>query len=270
MEHDEIIRNSISSGFFLIAWVLLKYGLYKFLDSVKFREIERRRRLTSNMRNLMFFTLVFGLMLIWASALKTFALSIVVIASAIAVGCKEYIMCFLGGLLKAGSNHFTIGDRIHIANVRGDVVAHTLFTTTLFEIGPGEGYNHCTGKKIVVPNSILLTSCVVNETNGGRYILHNFKIKVCRKKNWIKIKEDLERSSSDLTKEYLDQAQSYFDYYARKKDMDLICVTPKVFVGLDLEDSVEFVVRVPCLIKEKSDIEQKIIHNVFIDNVNQL
>ena len=265
MEHDEIVRNSISSGLFLIVWLITKYTIHKFIDNFNFKEVEKRRRLTSSIRNLMFFALIFGLMLIWASALKTFALSIVVIASAIAVGCKEYIMCFLGGLLKAGSNHFTIGDRISIGDYRGDVIAHTLFTTTLFEIGPGKDFHNYTGKKIVIPNSSLLTSSVINETNGGRYSLHNFKIKVNRKCNWIKIKQDIEKVSKELCKDHLGKAQRYFDYYTLKKDMDSISVEPQVVIGLGSENAIEFVILVPCLPKEKSKIEQEVIKKVFAD-----
>lgn len=263
MENEDIIQNGISSGIFLVCWILLKFAVSKSISNWKFKEIESRRKWMVQIRNLMFFGLVLGLMLIWASALKTFALSIVVIASAIAIGCKEYIMCFLGGLLKAGSNHFSIGDRITIGHYRGDVINHTPFTTTLFEVGPGEHFHQYTGSKITIPNSVLLTTSVVNETHGSKYTLHTFQIKVPRDSDWHDTKKRILEAANEVCSSHVKNAQGYFNHLARKRDIDAPNAEPKVFVGLHDEDSVEFVVRVPALSKDVGKTEQEIIERAF-------
>lgn len=255
----EIIQNLTSSVIYIISWILLRFAIQRSVVKWRFKSTETRLRWAVQIRNLLFFALVLGLMLIWASALKTFALSVVVIASAIAIGCKEYIMCFLGGLLKASSDHFVVGDRVTINDFRGDVINHTPFTTTLFEVGPGKKHHQYTGKKITIPNSVLLTTPVINENHGGSYSFHTFSVRVPRESDWKNFLQHLQKASNKVCDEYINNAQMYFNYLGRKGNFDPPKVDPLITLGFDDEESVEMVVRVPTPAKDKDLLEQEIL-----------
>lgn len=259
----EIIQNLTSSGIYFIGWVICKFAVQRSISKWKFKAPEARLRWYVQIRNLMFFMLIFGLMLIWASALKTFALSIVVIASAIAISLKEYIMCFIGGFLKASSNHFVIGDRISVNGLRGDVINHTPFTTTLFEVGPNKEHQQHTGRRVTIPNSIFLLQPVINETYGSKYTFHTFRVCVDRTSDWKLLKKNLETISQEVCFEHIENAQNYFNYLARKGDFATPQASPKITLDFSGYTKVEMVVRIPVPVKQKEELEQEILARVF-------
>jgi len=265
---SEIQANLTNSLVFFLLWLFCKMCIQKFIEKWKFKMPENRLRRSVQIQNFMFFALAFGFMIIWATALKNFALSVVVIASAIAISFKEYIMCFLGGILKAGSDYFLIGDRIRVGDFRGDVINQNPFTTTLFEVGPGDIYHNYTGKKIILPNSLFLTTPVINESYGSKYVLHTFSIFLERTCDWRTFKKILEKSSHTVCSGFLDKAQSYFNTMAKKSGLEPPVATPTVTVGMSHLYSVELVVRIAAPFKQKGDLEQKILAMTFDEELD--
>lgn len=261
--NSEIYNNLMSSLVFVSLWLACKIAIQRSIERWKFKAPETRLRWSVQIQNLMFFTLAVGLMLIWAAALKTFALSVVVIASAIAISFKEYIMCFLGGLLKASSDYFVIGDRIRVGDLRGDVINQTPFTTTLFEVGPNSSYHSYTGRKIILPNSLFLTSPVINESYGSKYILHTFSLTLDRGSEWQKLKKNLQEAADEVCFEFVEKAQSYFNAMAKKSGLEPPTAKPNIRVGFSSSSSVELVVRIAAPIKQKGELEQEILSLVF-------
>lgn len=135
-----------------------------------------QRRWTANVRNLLFFLGLVGLVLIWAPQLRTFALSLTAIAVAIVVATKELILCLSGSFLRASTRAFNVGDWIEIGGVRGEVIDVNVLATTLqeFENAP-HSFAH-TGRTVVVPNSTLLSSPLRNQTALREHTYHHFAL----------------------------------------------------------------------------------------------
>jgi len=135
-----------------------------------------QRRLLASSRNVVLFLLFVGLVLIWAPQLRTFALSLTAVAVAIVVATKELILCFSGSVLRATSRAFGVGDWIEIGDIRGEVTDHTLLATTLQEFGTAPHAYMPTGREVVFPNSMLLTTPLRNHTTLREYTYHSFAI----------------------------------------------------------------------------------------------
>lgn len=135
-----------------------------------------QRRLIATSRNVFLFLLLVGLVLIWAPQLRTFALSLTAVAVAIVVATKELILCLSGAVLRATTRAFGIGDWIEVGDNRGEVTDHTLLATTLEEFGTGPHIYTPTGRIIVLPNSMLLTTPVRNQTALREDTYHRFVV----------------------------------------------------------------------------------------------
>ncbi len=135
-----------------------------------------QRRLLASSRNVFLFLLLVGLVLIWAPQLRTFALSLTAVAVAIVVATKELILCLSGAVLRATTRAFAVGDWIEVGDIRGEVIDHTLLATTLQEFGAGPHAYMPTGRTVVLPNSMLLTSAVRNQTALREYTYHRFAV----------------------------------------------------------------------------------------------
>jgi len=140
------------------------------------------RRLMATSRNAILFILAVATATVWFDELRTFAVSLVAVAAAIVIATKELIMGAGGTFLRTSGRIFDIGDRIEVAGLRGDVVDTSLFTTTIIEIGPGRVGHQQTGRSVTLPNALLLTSPVVNETWSHPFIVHTFEVPVPRER----------------------------------------------------------------------------------------
>jgi small-conductance mechanosensitive channel len=135
-----------------------------------------QRRLISSTRNIFLLLLLLGLALIWAPQLRTFALSLTAVAVAIVVATKELILCLSGAVLRATTRAFAVGDWIEVGEHRGEVTDHTVLATTLHEFGAGPNAYIPTGRTIVVPNSLLLTTAVRNQSAMRDFTYHRFNV----------------------------------------------------------------------------------------------
>ena len=118
-------------------------------------------RWAAQIRAFSYAILALGIFAIWAAELQALAVSFAVLAMAIVWATKETLACFQGAIYRASTNAFAVGDRINIEGIRGDVIDHGLLGTLVLEVGQG---HQRTGRTISIPNSLFMTSPVLNES----------------------------------------------------------------------------------------------------------
>lgn len=218
-----------------------------------------RRVWIVQIRNATISFFVVGLFFIWASELKEFAVSIVAFAVALVIATKEIISCFAGGMLKYSGHLFSLGDRIEVGDVRGDVISHNLLVTTIYEVGPGKDMHQFTGRIVMLPNSIFLTSPVYNETETGKYSLHVFRVPFARTVEWREEARKLLDAANIECSGYLEEARSQFHRSAAKEGLEVPKVEPRIQIRYLEKDSIDIVVRMPVPARAKGRIEQNVL-----------
>lgn len=258
LANQAVARNLLTSLLVIIIVYILRGGLTKAINRMRVRP-EVSRRWIVLVKNISIAFGVFALFSVWAAEIKTFAVSIVAIAAALVIATKELILCFLGGLLKVGTRPFSIGDRIEIGTCRGDVTDHNLLTTTIYEIGPGREFHQLTGRVLIMPNSLLLTTPLINETKTGTYVLHAFKISISSSED-VKVHYDkLLQSARKVCLKYQKAAHAQFQEISRKQGLEPAIVEPRVSISYPKEKTISFLVRIAVPHKYKGRVEQKII-----------
>lgn len=191
---------------------------------------------------------------IWSAELRTAALSLVAVAVALVIATRETIASLTASLQRASSGAFQIGDRISVGDRRGDVIDHSLTQTTLLEIGP----SHLrTGRTIVIPNNLLLTEAVLNETAGSDYVLHSFTVLVARDR-WAEAERLLLAKATDISAAYLDAARTAMEDRARRYAITMPVVEPLVLAKVVDVDTVSLTVRLPAPARDIWQIEDTI------------
>ncbi len=173
----------ISTFIFILVVIITRAVIARFIRK-NISSIELQRRWLVQTRNGLALILLFGLIIIWGSELRTLALSIVAVAVAFVVATKELILCVTGSILKTGAGSFNIGDRIQIKDFRGDVIDQNLLATTILEVGPGKITHQRTGRMTVIPNALFLSEPVINESYTHDYVLHVFTVPFKREDDW--------------------------------------------------------------------------------------
>ena len=136
--HEFLINVLVSAGLVALA-MLLRAALARTIPATGSLD-ERRRRLVG-IRNTLVLVVLAGLAIIWASELRTLAVSLVAIAVALVIATREPILCAIGALARASRQLYGVGDRIEIKGIRGDVIDVGLLYTSVMEVGPGPSTN---------------------------------------------------------------------------------------------------------------------------------
>lgn len=126
-------------------------------------------------KNVIILTAVCLIIMIWATKIVGIALSLSAFAMALVLSTKELIMCITGYIMFALSRPFNVGDHIQLSGVQGMVVDVDLMNLTLSETN---GSHQITGKRIVLPNSVLLSAIITNNSSLNAYVVSTLRIAV--------------------------------------------------------------------------------------------
>jgi small-conductance mechanosensitive channel len=205
--------------------------------------------------------LFFGVLFVWGEELRDFALSLVAVAAALVLATKEVILCFMGGLLKASTKLFEIGDRITIAGYRGKVVEQTLMTTTLAEIGPSLKSNQLTGKLIKVPNSLFLSQSVSLVPSHHDFTLHVISITLPLNADWETLDSLLMESALEVMETYKLNLEKFIKKNSKIVKENSVGIEPRVSFELNSKDTIEFTLRLLVPYESLSKTESLIVRN---------
>lgn len=251
----------------VIALVLLGRAVsMRLLRASSWQSEELALRWRVRIRNVTILLVILSLGIVWATEIRTLALSAVAIAAAIVIATKELIMCFGGGVLRASTESFKVGDRIEVKGHRGDVVHYGFMTTTILEIGP----NHQrTGRAVVLPNSILLSEVLVNESFTDQYVLHMFSVPLERKSNWVDDEAKLLEAANEVCEPFIAKAKDYIDQHSRSSGLPTFSTLPRVTIQLPEAGKLNLLVRVPAPTVEKGRVEQEILRRYLAHTVRE-
>ncbi len=266
MQDNPWVFRALVSLAVVIGVLILRWSLHKGVTRMPIKSQELRRRWILIVRNLTLALIAVGLIMIWAEELRSLALSLVAVIVAVVLSTKELILCITGSFLKASSGSFSLGDRIDVNHMRGDVIDQTLMSTTLMEVGPGETTHQHTGRVLVIPNSLFLSTPVINENYTGEYGVHNFTIPIKRDDDYLVHEHALIEAAADVCAPYMAKARASMEYLTRTESVDAPSVEPRVTITIAAPDRIDLVLRVAAPIQRKGRIEQQIIRK-YLDTV---
>ena len=229
---DHFIAKSIlSSVAIILAILLFRFFLVKFIKGKRVILNKDRRRWVNRLNNITTALVIVGLLLIWAPQLQTFALSLTAVAVAVVLSTKELIMCLTGGFLNISSKAFDVGDWISIDDITGEVMSITAMTTVIEKIDvEGKSYQF-TGDIIQIPNSRFLTSTIENVGFLKDYIYHSFSIVVqYADLDVAPLQEKLEEITNGYYKPFEENAVKFNKRVERKAGIDFADPHPQFFL----------------------------------------
>lgn len=243
----------------IIAIGVLRWLLSRRISKVPFATPEEKLRWLVAARNAMLFLLVATMIIIWNDAIRSVLLSLVALGAAVVLATKEILLCFIGSLWRTTTGAFHVGDRIEVMGLRGDVIDHGPFATTLLEVGPGSEVNQASGRAVVLPNSLFLQHPLVNETFTDTFVLHTFRLTVPRDADWRRAEALLLEAAATACAPFLDEARVMFERQVTRHSLPMLGVEPRVSLILHNPATIEMLVRIPVPVRQKNKIEQAIL-----------
>lgn len=251
-------------GLLFLSTVVLYFIIGKAIKNSRMH-FDQKRRFMANTRAIFFLILTAAVFILWANELYQFVISLAAILAAFAIAGKELFLCYAGSFYKTFARPFSVGDRIQVGDIRGDVVDIGLLSTQLLEVGPKDYTQQLTGRTITIPNAVFLDTNVFNETDniseGRDFVLHVFKIPIKNDDNWKKHKDVLIKCAHESCSKYFAQAEQFFTKLANKRHVGIPFIEPRVNVKFETADSLMLMVRVTVPVERKGTIEQEIINS---------
>ena len=261
LSHKDIV------AYFTITLILIiTYFIFARWVKKSHFNIDHKRRLTSNFRAFFTFSLVISALLIWSGEIYSIVLPFTAVAAAFAIASKEFLLCIGGGFYKTFSRPFSVGDRIEVSGVRGDVIDFGLLSTQLMEVGPKDLTHQYTGRAVTIPNSLFLTNALTNENFSTDYVLHVFTVPILKDSNWEIHKTALLDAANMKCEQYIEKGIEHFSKIANKRQLDLPKIHPRINIKITDADKIHLVVRVTIPSRTKGTVEQEII-NEYLKSV---
>lgn len=167
----------IASLIVIVAIFALRLAVLRFVNEHTPETSLERRRWTAAARNTTLILIAIGLVIIWSSALTTFALSLAAFVVAIVIATKELLLCIAGAAVRTSIDTVDIGDWVSISGLEGEVTENALLTTTIMCVDLHGGTYEYTGRQVAIPNSLFLTT-PVHLVPRNDFVQHSFAITV--------------------------------------------------------------------------------------------
>lgn len=259
----DILRQMISTLVLFLAFMFFRSATIVTIRRWNAPSGEEKRRWIIQIKNASLIILAAGLFGIWATELRSFALSLVAVAAALAISTKEILQCFMGGFYKASVRPFEIGDRIEVNGVRGEVIDHNFLSTTLLEIGPSYGVNQLSGRQVVVPNSLFLAHPIQNQSLQQEYVLQSVRLVVNQGEDWRVLEKTLLEVANRECSSFLEPARLSMARIGQREGLDLPRVEPKCTFQYDQYGTLQATLRFPAPLDRVSRVEQAILRSVI-------
>lgn len=219
----------------------------------------QRRQLIVRIRNVALFLMLAIVFVIWLEQLRNIAATVVVIAAAIVIAFKEFLLNIVGYIYRTTYKYIDVGDRIEIGNIRGDVIDQNMMGITLLEIGPNERTHQYTGLSVFVPNSLFLSAPVKNENFMWKdYVFHLVTVPILADANWAAAEKALLQAAAEVCAPYLSKARQAMSSQAMKQSLEEPTIEPRVQIQILEPDTYQLVLRLPVPSRKRGRIEQQI------------
>lgn len=248
-----------SIGFSFLLIVVLYIFKRILLASISRRDLPRsdkilfKKKISQNFR----YVLLVCLVLLWFSQIQGFLVSIFAIAAALVIATKELIMCVTGGLYLRSSGLYKEGHRIEVDELRGFVLEISLVHTKFLEIGPEKNSQQTSGKVITMPNSLLLSHGVKNESYFKGFSIKSFVYLVKDLTKLKELEEALLKKANEICRDYLEEAKMGISLFCEKEGILIPAIDPRTKVIVE-DHEVSLMVKLPVKNSHIADTEQEL------------
>jgi len=190
--------------------ILVVHATFRLLERTlprHFRERDARYRVRKFVVYAGYAVVIVFVTILFEDRLGRVSFALGVAGAGVVVALQDVIASFAGWFAIGLSNLYTVGHRIQIAEMKGDVIDISIMRTTVMETGgwvSGDLYN---GRVLRIPNSYVLKGPIFNYSQGFRFIWDEIKVPLMVNSDQHLAREILLRVAKDNVASYLAEAE---------------------------------------------------------------
>jgi small-conductance mechanosensitive channel len=202
-----------------VGWLLQRVIIRLLVD--KFDDIKIRYQWKKIVKYIVVTFAIILLIRTWFGAFDSIGTYFGLLSAGLAIAFQDLLVNLAGWIFILIRKPFSVGDRIEIGGVIGDVIDVRIFQFSVIEIGNWVDADQSTGRIIHIPNGTVFKTHQANFTAGFEYIWHEIPVLVTFESNWKKAKEILTEAvnkhavnlSSEAERQIKEAAKKFLIFY---------------------------------------------------------
>ena len=251
----------LSTIIVIVAWFIVDRLIKKFV----FDKIDDYTVRYQWQKIVKYITVILAIMLltkIWFGAFESFGTYLGLLSAGLAIALQDLLVNFAGWIFLLIRKPFSVGDRIEVNNIIGDVIDIRIFQFSVIEIGNWVDADQSTGRIIHIPNGTIFKTAQANYTAGFEYIWNEIPVLVTFESDWKKAKEILSEAvnkhavhlSKEAEKQIKEAAKKFLIFYNK--------LTPIVYTSVK-DSGVMLTMRYICHVRKRRATDQAIWEEVL-------
>ncbi len=199
---------------------------------------------------------------IWFKGFSSVSTYLGILSAGLAIALQTPLTNLAGWLFILFRRPFSVGDRIQIGTLKGDVIDQKIFMFSILEIGNWVGAEQSTGRVVHVPNGKVFSEDVANYEEGFKYIWNEIPVVITFESDWEKAKKILENIINSREISVHQDAEKEVRAAAGKMMIYLSKLTPIVYTSV-LDHGVALTIRYLTLPRRRRGSEQEIWEEIL-------
>jgi small-conductance mechanosensitive channel len=229
----------------IVALALAVYYSYIGFLNRKIKEPGERFRRANAFKTLLVIFSSVVIVVLWARLFQHASTFLGILGAGLAIALREPLLSIAGRIAILTGHMYTVGDRIQLNEMSGDVIDVGLFYTRMMEIGNWISADQVTGRIVQIPNSQVFGTAIFNYTQSFSYIWDEIKLPITYSSNVEAASQILTDVGGEYTREFLKGAQEQLEEMRRYFLVPALELKPNVFMKVTdnwLELSMRYVV----------------------------
>jgi small-conductance mechanosensitive channel len=213
----------------IIAAILLHFVAKAYVRQRTDDAREQYRRRTF-FNTIIAFAAGFAILILWAHTLKQKGTFLGLLGAGLAIALREPLLSIAGRLAIFAGHMYTAGDRIELQKMSGDVIDIGFFYTRLLEIGSWISGDQYSGRLLLIPNSTIFGTSVINYTQHFSYIWDEVSLPITYDSDLDGAIRVLTETGMQYTHDFLKGAEKQLDEMRKRFLVPKLEIEPAVYV----------------------------------------
>lgn len=250
-----------------IAIILILIFIYFSIRKVLYRTVEDNQLYYRVKKTVSYIIVVIAFIMVgrvWFQGVQSLATFIGIFSAALAIVMKDVILNIAGWIYIMFKSLLSVGDRIEIDGVAGDVIDIQVFSFALMEIKNWVDADQSTGRIVYIPNATILNKPLFNYSKGIPYVWNEIPIAVPFESNWKKAKSIMNNIAGKYGEVISSQAEESIKEASKKFSLYNAQLNPTVYTKIDNDSaSVILTMRYMCSYRNRRGSEEKIHEEIL-------
>jgi small-conductance mechanosensitive channel len=171
-----------------------------------------------------------AIVILWAHTLRQKGTFLGLLGAGLAIALREPLLSIAGRLAIFSGHMYNAGDRIELQKMAGDVIDIGFFYTRLLEVGAWIGGDQYSGRILLVPNSMIFGTPIVNYTLHLSYIWDEVNLPITYQSNMEAATQMLTEVGRKYTQQFLEGAEEQLENMRKEFLVPKLELEPAVYL----------------------------------------